>query len=119
MQKITLIGHLGSAPEMRFTPQGKAVANFPVAVNNYNDQTQWFRITVWEEKAENCREYLQKGSQVYIEGRLDFDPETGGPKTYLSKKDGQTRASFEITAFTVEFLSKTKGKKEEKEEVPW
>jgi single-strand DNA-binding protein len=122
LQKITLIGHLGDSPNMRFTPQGKAVTNFSVAVNGYNDNTAWFRITTWEEKAEHCKEYLTKGSKVYIEGRLDFDPKTGGPETYVSKKDGQTHASFNVTAFQVLFLS-SKGEKQEIPEkagkVPW
>ena len=106
MQKLTLIGRLGADPDMRFTPGGKAVTNFPVAVNEYNDKTLWVRVTVWEDKAENCKEFLKKGSQVYVEGRLDFDADTGGPETYLSKKDGKTRASFNMTAYTVQFLDK-------------
>ncbi len=122
MQKLTLIGRLGADPVMRFTPKGQAVVNFPVAVNEYNDKTLWVRVAVWGDRAENCNEYLKKGSQVYVEGRLDFDAGTGGPETYLSKKDGKTRASFNMTAYSVEFL----GGKSEREttavesgSVPW
>lgn len=121
MQKIQLIGRLGKDPEMRFTGKGKAFTKFSVAVSEYNDQTSWYRVTVWGDRAENCNKYLSKGSMVYVEGRLEFDPETGGPKQWTSEKDGKTYANFEVNAFDVQFLS-TKDREEEpvsKRKAPW
>jgi single-strand DNA-binding protein len=118
--KITAVGYLGRAPEMRFTPNGKAVTNFSIGVSDYNKETLWLRVTTWNDLAERCNEYLGKGSMVLVEGTLNFDKETGGPETYVSKKDGQTHASFNVTAFQVLFLS-SKGEKQETQSVerPW
>ena len=120
MQKFTAIGHLGADPEMRFTPKGIAVTDFPIAINDYNDNTMWVRVTLWEDKAENAKEYLSKGDQVYVEGVLQFDNKTGGPETYVSKKDGKTYTNFKMTAYSIEYL-KTSRKQEtpEKEVAPW
>ena len=65
-------------------------------------ETTWFRVSVWGKQAESCNQYLAKGKQVLVEGRLIAD-EKGGPRVYESK--GETRASFEINADTVRFLS--------------
>lgn len=108
---ILIVGRLGRDPEMRYTPSGQAVTNFNVAANrqytNANDQpvkeTTWFRISAFGKTAENCNEYLQKGSLVLIEGRLVSDPETGGP--HIWESGGKTGASFEVNASTVRFLS--------------
>jgi len=105
MQEIILTGNLGTDPEMRFTPKGVAVTHFNVAVNDYKDRTAWFRISVWGDQAENCQKYLAKGSKVLVKGRLTFDEETGGPNAFISNKDGQPRASFEVSALFVEFLN--------------
>lgn len=121
MQKIQLIGHLGKDPEMRFTGKGKAFTKFSVAVSEYNDTTAWYRVTVWGDRAESCNKYLSKGSLVYVEGRLEFDAETGGPNQWVGKNDGQTHTSFEVNAFDVQFLS-TKEREEPQEEdkeIPW
>lgn len=79
LNKVMLIGNLGADPEMRYTPSGKAVTTFRVAVNRtwrdsssgqQQQDTQWFRIVTWEQLAEICARYLTKGRQVYVEGRL-------------------------------------------------
>ena len=111
-QTILIVGHLGRDPEMRYSPSGQAVTNFNLAVNRQHNgsngqvvkETTWFRISAWGKTAENCNEYLHKGSLVLVEGRLVCDPETGGPRLY-SRKDGTPSASFEVMANTVRFLS--------------
>jgi len=111
-QKIVIAGNLGRDPEMRYTPSGQAVTSFSVAVNesytNANGErikkTIWFRVTAWGKQAEICNQYLKKGSQVLVDGRMNADPNTGGPKVW-TKQDGSTGASFEVTASTVRFLS--------------
>ena len=98
MNKITIIGHLGRDPEMRYTPQGTAVTDFSVATSRaYTDgtgerreETDWFRVSAWRQLAELCNQYLQKGSLVYVEGRLHV-------RTYEAN-DGSTRFSSERTA---------------------
>jgi single-strand DNA-binding protein len=110
-QKVTIVGNLGKDPEMRFTPSGQAVTSFSLATNrSYTGsdgqrvkETVWFRVSVWGKQAENCNNYLRKGSKVLIEGRLIADPATGGPRTF-NRQDGSTGASFEISASTVQFL---------------
>ncbi len=109
---IVIVGHLGREPEMRYSPAGQAVTNFNLAANRqFTDsnsqvvkETTWFRISVWGKTAENCNQYLHKGSLVLVEGRLVCDPETGGPRMY-SRKDGTPGTAFEVSASTVRFLS--------------
>ena len=109
---ILIVGHLGKEPEMRFSPSGQAVTNFNLAANRqYSDssgqvvkETTWFRISAWGKTAENCSQFLHKGSLVLVEGRLVCDPETGGPRLY-SRKDGTPSTAFEVNANTVRFLS--------------
>jgi single-strand DNA-binding protein len=111
-QTIILAGNLGRDPEMRYTPSGQAVTSFSVATNrqytNNNGETVketiWFRISAWGKLAETCNQYLKKGSKVLVEGRLTADAATGGPRVW-SGQDGQPRASFEVNAQTVRFLS--------------
>ena len=111
-QKIIITGNLGRDPEMRYTPSGQAVTSFSVAVNesytNANGEkvkkTIWFRVTAWGKQAEICNQYLKKGQQVLVDGRMSADPSTGGPKVW-TKQDGTSGSSFEITASTVRFLS--------------
>jgi len=121
MQKFTGIGYLGADPTMRYTPKGKAVTNLRLAIKGHDDATMWVNVTVWGKQAEACNEYLKKGSQVYVDGRMEYDPDTGAPKTWISKKTGQTGTSFEMTAFSVEFLTipEDKRKPVAKKEVPW
>ena len=109
---VIVVGNLGRDPEMRYTPSGQAVTNFSVAVNddytNNNGErvkrTIWFRVSAWGKQAENCNQYLHKGSKVLVEGRLVVDPNTGGPRVW-SGSEGQSRASFEISAQTIRFLT--------------
>ena len=79
LNKVMIIGNLGADPEMRYTPSGAAVANFNVACNRrwtnrqtgeQHEETEWVRVVLWERLAEIASQYLQKGSQIYIEGRL-------------------------------------------------
>ena len=88
--KITIIGNLGSDPEMRYTPSGSAVTSFSVATNRrYTrngetvDETEWFRVNAWGRLAETTNQYLEKGSLVYVEGRLSSRP--------WQTQDGQLR----------------------------
>ena len=101
-QRTTLVGYLGSNPEQRFTPEGKAVTSFSVAVSDRKDDTTWFRVTVWEQQAEACAQYLHKGSPVLVEGRLQHDGQ-GSPRVF-TRKSGEVGSSFELTASTVKFL---------------
>lgn len=79
VNKVILIGRLGSDPELRYTPNGDPVANFRIATNrvwkdqegNQQERTEWHRIVAWRKLAERCGEFLRKGSHVYIEGRLE------------------------------------------------
>jgi single-strand DNA-binding protein len=111
-QKIIIVGHLGRDPEMRCTPTGASVTNFPLATTRVfpgadgeqRKETAWFRVTAWGKLGEVCNQYLHKGSKVLIEGRLSVDPATGGPRIY-QKQDGTAGASFEVTAGEVKFLS--------------
>jgi single-strand DNA-binding protein len=111
-QTIIIAGNVGRDPEMRYTPSGQAVTSFSVATNrqytNNNGETVketiWFRISAWGKTGETCNQYLRKGSKVLIEGRLTADPATGGPRIWTGQ-DGSPRASFEVSATTVRFLS--------------
>lgn len=109
---IIIVGNLGRDPEMRYTPSGQAVTNLNVATNrqyttsdgNPVKETIWFRISTWGKNAENCNQYLKKGSKVLVEGRLNPDPATGGPRVF-TRQDGTSGATFEVTAQTIRFLS--------------
>lgn len=110
-QKIIIVGNLGRDPEMRYTPQGTPVTNLSVATNRKwtgadgtpGEETIWFRVSVWGKQAETCNQYLSKGRQVLVEGRLRPDPATGGPRIW-TRQDGTPGASFEINALSVRFL---------------
>ncbi len=111
-QVLTIVGNLGRDPELRYLPSGEAVCNLSVATNRrWNDRQTgqpqeevcWFRVSVWGKQGEACNEYLTKGRQVLVEGRLRPDPETGGPRVYF-RQDGTAGASFEVVAHTVRFL---------------
>jgi len=67
-------------------------------------ETIWFRVSTWGRDAENCNNYLQKGSKVLVEGRLTPDKETGNPRVF-TRQDGSSGASYEVSASTVRFLS--------------
>lgn len=106
-QKIIIAGNLGRDPEMRYTPDGKAVTSFSVATSRrYKDrnETTWFRCTVWGPQAETASQYLHQGSKILVEGRLTPDQSTGNPRVF-QRKDGSWGASYEITVETFRFLS--------------
>jgi single-strand DNA-binding protein len=118
-QTTLIVGNLGKDPEMRYTPEGKPVTSFSVAVSDGfgdNKKTIWFRVTAWDKQAETCNQYLHKGSKVLVEGRLQAD-KNGGPRIW-TKQDGTQGASFELTASTVRFLS-TAGSEHEDEQEPY
>ena len=104
MNKIIVIGHLGSDPEMRYTPNGQSVTNFNVASSRryrtadgeQREETEWFRVSAFGRLADVCNQYLAKGRQVYVEGRLRG-------RSYADR-DGQPRYSLEINANEVQFL---------------
>lgn len=78
LNRVMIIGNLGQDPEMRYTPNGKPVTSFSVAVNRAwktpdgerHEETEWFNVVAWDGLAETCKQYLSKGQPVYIEGRL-------------------------------------------------
>jgi single-strand DNA-binding protein len=95
VNKVILVGNLGRDPEVRYTPSGQAVANFTLATNEAwtdkagqkQERTEWHRVVVWGKAAENCGEYLSKGRQVYVEGRLQTREWTNkeGAKQYTTE----------------------------------
>ena len=105
VNKVILIGNLGADPELRYTPNGnRPVCSLRIATTEvYKDkagqkqeQTEWHRITVWGDQAENCNKYLAKGRSVYVEGRLQTRS--------WDDKDGQKKYSTEVVAERVKFL---------------
>jgi len=106
LNKIMLIGNVGSDPEMRYTPNGKAVTSFRMATNRRyttssgesREETEWFRVSVWGKQAESCNQFLSKGKRVYVEGRLRSQNWEG--------QDGQMRTSLEVSANRVIFLDR-------------
>jgi single-strand DNA-binding protein len=102
--KITIVGYLGKDPELRYTPQGVPVCDFSVATTErkkdrtgeFQDQTTWFRVTFWRNQAELANQYLSKGKQVYVEGRLS--------QREYQDRDGNTRYSLEVQGTDLRFL---------------
>jgi len=105
INKVILVGNLGRDPEVRFTTGGKPVAQLSVATtdvwmdqnNQKQERTEWHRVVAWGKLAEVCGQYLSKGRQVYVEGRLQT-------RSY-EDKDGVKKYTTEIVANTVKFLS--------------
>src|SRR5690349_28713 len=107
LSKIQIIGNLGRDPELRYTPNGRPVASFTVAVNQstknqqtgeWIESTDWFRVSVWGDRGERAAESLRKGSRVFVDGRFRT-------REYEAN-DGQKRLSLDITADTVLGLDK-------------
>ena len=104
MNKIIVIGHLGRDPEMRYLPSGQGVSNFSVATSRkyttssgeQREETEWFNCSAFGRLAETCNQYLTKGKQVYVEGRLSS-------RTYQTQS-GETRHSNDINITDVQFL---------------
>ena len=98
LNKVQIIGHLGREPEMRYTPSGRPVTTFTVAVSRSwntvdgerHNETEWFNVVAWGNLAEICKQYLTKGQQVYIEGRLQT--------RRWDDKEGVKHTSVEVVA---------------------
>jgi single-strand DNA-binding protein len=106
LNKVMVIGNLGTDPEMRFTPNGNQVTSFRIAsTRTYTtsegerqQETEWFTVTTWGKLAETCNQFLAKGRRAYVEGRLRTRNWEG--------QDGQKRFNTEIVANTVIFLDR-------------
>ena len=106
LNKVMIIGNIGSEPEMRFTPNGNPVTSFRVATNRVyttpegerRQETEWFTVVAWNRLAEQCNQYLTKGRLVYAEGRLHTHTGEG--------QDGQKRSRAEVVANRVVFLDR-------------
>jgi single-strand DNA-binding protein len=109
LNKIIVIGNLGRDPEMRYTSSGQSVTSFSVATNRrfttaageQREETDWFNVSAWGRLSELCNQYLTKGQQVYLEGRLHL-------RSYETR-DGQTRWVNDITVTDVQFLGRAGG----------
>lgn len=105
LNRVQLIGRLGKDPESKFTPNGRQVTHFSVAVSNrrkdksgeMRETTEWVNIEAWERLGEVCQEYLKKGSLIFVEGRL---------KTDKYEDNGETRYYTKVVAQTLQFLDK-------------
>lgn len=105
VNKVILLGRLGQDPELKYTPSGAAVCNFSMATSESwtdknsgqkNERTEWHRIVVWGKLAELCNQYLSKGRQAFVEGRLQTRS--------WEDQNGQKRYTTEINASTVQFI---------------
>ena len=113
MNKIIVIGNLGRDPEMRYLPSGQGVTSFSVASNRryttnageQREETEWFNVSAWGRLAELCNQFLTKGRQVYVEGRLRSRSFEG--------RDGQVRFVNEISLTDVQFLGRGTGPDDE------
>jgi single-strand DNA-binding protein len=109
VNKVILIGNLGKDPELRYTPGGSAVVNFPIATNerwkdkdgNPQERTEWHNIVLWGRLAEIANDYLRKGSPVYIEGRLQTRS--------WDDRDGNKRYTTEIVGTQMQMLGRAEG----------
>jgi len=105
MLNASLIGNLGGDPDLQYSASGSAFLRLNVATNGrvrtqageWEDRTEWVRVTVFGQRAESLSTLLKKGTRVYVSGRLEARPWTG--------KDGQEKAGLEVVAETVEFMS--------------
>ena len=106
LNKVMIIGNVGTDPEMRFTPNGNPVTSFRIATNRSyttpegerKEETEWFDVVTWNRLAENCNQFLTKGQRAYVEGRLRTRSWEG--------QDGQKHSRIEITANSVLFLDR-------------
>jgi len=109
VNKVIIVGRLGTDPEVRYTNNGTAVTNFSVATSenwsdkegNKQERTEWHRIVVWGKMGEICSQYLKKGRQVFLEGRIQTRS--------WEDKEGQKRYTTEIVAQNVQFLGNKEG----------
>ena len=104
LNRVQLIGRLGKEPESKYSPTGKLVTDFSVAISQRwksqegeaREHTEWVHVETWERLAETCQEYLGKGSPVYVEGRL---------KTHRYEDNGEIKYFTKVVAQNVQFLS--------------
>ena len=104
VNKVILIGNLGQDPDLKFSSTGTAICKLSIATSQkrkdqsgqYQDETQWHRVTLFGKQAEVCGEYLAKGKKVYIEGRIQYDKYTD--------KDGVTKYTTDIIANDMRFM---------------
>ena len=109
--KVLVVGFVGRDPEMRYLQNGTPVTSFSVATSKkYTkesgekvEETIWWRVSAWRKLGELCNQFLSKGRLVLVEGSMQVDKETGGPRIY-TRNDGTQGSSFEITAQEVRFL---------------
>lgn len=114
--KVMILGNLTRDPELRYIPSGQAVATFTVACNrNYvaqsgekKEEVSFIRVVVWGRQAENCNEYLKKGSSVFVEGRLQ--------SRSWEAQDGTKRSTIEVIALSIQFLGRPGGKSQQTSE---
>src|SRR5215208_4664847 len=106
LNRVQLIGRLGKDPESKYTPTGKCVTHFSLAVSQQwktngetKEYTEWVNVEVWGRLGEVCQEYLKKDSLVFIEGRLKTEK-------YEDKDKGETRFYTKVVALTLQFLDK-------------
>lgn len=112
LNKVMVIGHLGRDPEMRYTPSGRPVTSFSVATSRNwttadgerRSETEWFNVVAWGSLAEICNQYLKKGQQVYVEGRLQT--------RRWEDEEGNKRSSTELVAREMIMLSERREKAE-------
>jgi single-strand DNA-binding protein len=108
VNKVILIGNLGADPELKYTPSSRPLCNLRIATTDVfkdksgqrQERTEWHRVTVWGDQAENCSKYLAKGRSVYVEGRL---------QTRSYDKDGQKHYATDVVADRVVFLGSGRG----------
>ena len=108
LNRVQLIGNLGKDPESRFTPTGKKVTRFSLAVNHRwksvegtKEATEWFNVEAWEKLGEICQQYLHKGSLVFIEGHLKTDK--------YEDKGGETKYFTKVVAGSMQMLDRKQG----------
>lgn len=108
--KIQLIGNLTHDPDPKYTKnENKLVVRIPMAVNDWDDNTIWVNVTAWEKLGEVCNEWLSKGDLIFVEGRVNYDKETGEMRIW-EDNDGYFRSKLEVNAREVKFLKLKKSK---------
>ncbi|MBM4301750.1 MAG: single-stranded DNA-binding protein [Deltaproteobacteria bacterium] len=117
VNKVILVGNLGADPEMRYTADGTAVCNFRIATTekfkdrqgNMQERTEWHKVVAWTKLAEICGQYLSKGKQVYIEGRI---------RNESWEKDGVKQYSYKIEANNMQMLGGAGGRGQDQDREP-
>ena len=120
INKVIAIGNLGQDPESRYLPSGACVVNFSMAVTEtwkdkqtgeQKERTEWINVEVWGKAAEACAEYLRKGSQAYVEGKLQTD-------SWEDQQSGQKKYRTKVRADQVQFLGSPRGERTASQPTP-